>query len=284
MSIYATLWTLRFPSEGDEFIGCDWVAVTAQGVPPHIGTPTAGVGGEEDDPYREFLPPAVPVDPDGTASVLRAVVFVTEGTSKGTARHAQEYAAPLLVLSGSEYAAMPFAALHERLVAALRGVPPADPAVALDPPPADSPRSVALGEVRGALLVLARLLDRADHAHTFELDRLPDADDAAAAVAAAIDGAQRVEVARLPDWRATVGGALRRWCFEPPGHRAAAPTDAETRDDVVAAILDRIAGALSPSAAFAVGVTTSGFYECAWDDFVFEGVGGRHLLHLAVSD
>ena len=27
-----------------------------------------------------------------------------------------------------------------------------------------------------------------------------------------------------------------------------------------------------------------GFYECAWDDFAIEGVAGRYLLHLGVSD
>jgi hypothetical protein len=36
MSIYATLWKLKFPKDGDDFIGCDWIEVTAQGVPPHI--------------------------------------------------------------------------------------------------------------------------------------------------------------------------------------------------------------------------------------------------------
>lgn len=49
MSIYATLWTLQFPATGDDLIGCDWVEVTAQGVPPHIGTPTPGHGYEGGD-------------------------------------------------------------------------------------------------------------------------------------------------------------------------------------------------------------------------------------------
>jgi hypothetical protein len=40
MSIYATLWKLRFPSGGDYFRGCEWVEVTAQAVPPHVGSPT----------------------------------------------------------------------------------------------------------------------------------------------------------------------------------------------------------------------------------------------------
>ncbi|CAN5575644.1 hypothetical protein BH20VER1_BH20VER1_27080 [soil metagenome] len=32
MSISATLWTLKFPKEGDEHHGCDWIAVIAQAV------------------------------------------------------------------------------------------------------------------------------------------------------------------------------------------------------------------------------------------------------------
>ena len=42
MSIYTTLWQLRFPRTGDACEGCEWVDVFAQGVPAHIGTPTAG--------------------------------------------------------------------------------------------------------------------------------------------------------------------------------------------------------------------------------------------------
>lgn len=29
MSIYATLWKLKFPNEGDEHHGCDWLEITA---------------------------------------------------------------------------------------------------------------------------------------------------------------------------------------------------------------------------------------------------------------
>ena len=52
---------------------------------------------------------------------MRAVVFVTEETDKGTDRSAQEYVKPLLVLSGRDYATMSFADLHERISDTLRG-------------------------------------------------------------------------------------------------------------------------------------------------------------------
>jgi len=120
MSIYATLWTLKFPREGDDFLDCDWIKVTAQGVPPHIGSPTEGLGYEDGDPYAAFLPPPVATDENGDDPFLRAIVFVTEQTVKGTNRSPQEYADPLLVISGEEYARITFADLHKRLCEALR--------------------------------------------------------------------------------------------------------------------------------------------------------------------
>ncbi len=113
MSIYATLWRLKFPRYGDDHTRCEWIEVIAQGVPPHIGARTSGRPGKEEDPYATFLPPAgaIPADDDGQ-TMMRAVVFVMEGTPKGTARSPQEYAHPLLVLSGQEYAAITFTQLH----------------------------------------------------------------------------------------------------------------------------------------------------------------------------
>lgn len=121
MSIYATLWTLQFPGSGDFFPGCDWVEVQAQGVPPHIGSPTPGNGYEDGDPYADFLPPPVETDEEGSAEHMRAVVFVKAGTKKGTARHSQEYVDPLLVISGEAYDQLSFEQLHTRLCDRLRG-------------------------------------------------------------------------------------------------------------------------------------------------------------------
>jgi hypothetical protein len=121
MSIYATLWWLKFPRYGDEYIGCEWIRISAQGVPAHVGTPTRGFGYEDGDPYADFLPPAVEVNAEGDSDFMRAVVIVTEDTQKGTARSPQEYANPLLVLSGQEYASISFVELHTRICDALRG-------------------------------------------------------------------------------------------------------------------------------------------------------------------
>jgi hypothetical protein len=84
MSIYTTLWQLRFPRTGDACEGCEWVDVFAQGVPAHIGTPTPGYGYEAGDPYDAFLPPPLRIGVDGSEDGLRAVVFVAGDAKKGT--------------------------------------------------------------------------------------------------------------------------------------------------------------------------------------------------------
>ena len=121
MSIYATLWTLKFPKEGDEHFDCEWIEVSAQAVPAHVGSPTPGMGYEKGDPYSAFLPPAVATDAEGNAPLHRAVLFVTEHSIKGTERSGQEYLSPLLVLTGEEYDRLTFQDLHKRICDALRG-------------------------------------------------------------------------------------------------------------------------------------------------------------------
>src|SRR5262249_31817848 len=105
---------------GDVHSGCEWVEVIGQGVPAHIGTPSPGYGYEKGDPYASFLPPAVPVPVESEGRVLRAIVIIRAGTEKV----GQEYVAPLLVLSGKEYAGVSFGELHDRICDALRGSRP----------------------------------------------------------------------------------------------------------------------------------------------------------------
>src|SRR3989338_90137 len=86
MSIYATIWSLRFPRYGDDYVGCEWIEVTAQGVPAHIGTPTPGFGYEDGDPYAEFLPPPVEVTADGDSEFMRAAVTLYGANVHGSLR------------------------------------------------------------------------------------------------------------------------------------------------------------------------------------------------------
>ena len=81
--------------------------------------PNPGLGYEDGDPYGAFLPPPLETNAEGEHEFMRAVVFVTEETSKGTDRSPQEYADPLLVLTGEDYATLSFGELHQRLCDAL---------------------------------------------------------------------------------------------------------------------------------------------------------------------
>lgn len=123
MSIYATLWSIKVQDPASSFSEPRWVKVTAQAVPAHIGSPTPGCGYEDGDPYAAFLPPPVQTDEMGDAAHHRAVVFIREGTQKGTQRSGQEYVNPLLVLTGQTYAAITFQRLLQLLVEAVRSGP-----------------------------------------------------------------------------------------------------------------------------------------------------------------
>jgi hypothetical protein len=86
-----------------------------------IGSPTPGCGYEDGDPYAAFWPPAVQTDEDGEYEYIRAVVFITEHTPKGTERSPQEYVHPFLMRTSEEYAKTPFDTLYTQICNALRG-------------------------------------------------------------------------------------------------------------------------------------------------------------------
>lgn len=114
MSIYATLWSIKIQDPASSFMNPRWVEVTAQAVPSHIGSKEPGCGYEDGDPYADFLPPPIETV-DGYNVHHRAVVFITNKTEKGTERNGQEYVNPLLVLTGQEYADIPFSQLYNIL-------------------------------------------------------------------------------------------------------------------------------------------------------------------------
>ncbi|MBI2761351.1 MAG: hypothetical protein HYX51_08005 [Chloroflexi bacterium] len=120
MSIYATLWELKWPRDGawassDD----DYVEVWCQAVPAHIGHPSDY---PEGDPYADFLPPPVRLDEveEPYGPPYRAVFICGPLTTKGTTRSGQEYVDPLIVLTGDEYESITWPALHERIGEALR--------------------------------------------------------------------------------------------------------------------------------------------------------------------
>ena len=90
-------------------------------MPAHVGTPPPGHGYESGYPYAAFLPPALRIDHGTPETGGRGVVFSASARKRGRSRSGQEYESPLLVLTGAEYAAMPFQVLHDRLCTMLRG-------------------------------------------------------------------------------------------------------------------------------------------------------------------
>jgi hypothetical protein len=112
MSIYATLWEIKLPKA--HAFDAEWVSVYAQAVPPHIGHPSHY---PEGDPYSDFLPPVVECDPNtGLGPYNRAVVILMEGRDE---KVIQRYTDPLLVLTGEEYARMPFQDLLDAIEQAM---------------------------------------------------------------------------------------------------------------------------------------------------------------------
>jgi hypothetical protein len=113
VSIYCTLWEIKLPRR--HCFDNEWVMVYAQAVPPHIGHPSVYPDG---DPYADFLPPVVQDyrPSSGTVSFNRAVVIVQEGRDS---KDVQRYTDPLIVMTGEEYARIPFQELLDRIQKAM---------------------------------------------------------------------------------------------------------------------------------------------------------------------
>lgn len=108
MSIYATLWEIKLPKAHP--FDTEWVEVYAQAVPAHIGHPSVY---PEGDPYGDFLPPVVECDPEtGYGPYHRAVLILVDGHGE---KVVQRYTAPILTLTGEEYAKAPFQELLDRI-------------------------------------------------------------------------------------------------------------------------------------------------------------------------
>lgn len=124
MSIYSTLWSIKLPRYGDDYPGCEWIRIWAQGVPAHIGSPNPGAGYEDGDPYAAFQPPPITYREFVDDGRFRAVVFVTDESKKGTERSGQEYVDPILVLTGADYEQTHVGDLLKLLCDALHGGQP----------------------------------------------------------------------------------------------------------------------------------------------------------------
>lgn len=77
--------------------------------------------GSRQTPTPVFCPRSARLVPKATTNRSALWSLSRKARPKGTARSAQEYVAPLLVLSGREYAAVSFGELHAMICDALLG-------------------------------------------------------------------------------------------------------------------------------------------------------------------
>lgn len=61
-------------------------------------------------------------------------------------------------------------------------------------------------------------------------------------------------------------------------------TDIDVQTDYVQTIFEKIKRLIKVQKIYQVYVHTNSWYECSWDDFIFEGEDGSIFLHLGVSD
>jgi hypothetical protein len=153
---------------------------------------------------------------------------------------------------------------------------------------------VAYGEVRGFLEAFARLNDRTNFACTFTFEALPDSGSLEGSLRASF-GDVLVDCRATPvrDWRAEVRAVLDRWLFQyrnpgeehlPDPGNSFYLSDGHARGELIDWVTDAIGRAARPTAAWRVDVVTECFYECTWDDLVFESADRSYLLHLGASD
>jgi hypothetical protein len=82
-------------------------------------------------------------------------------------------------------------------------------------------------------------------------------------------------------WTAELEVVLRRWFFA----QEFSPTvDPDLASGVVAHFLGHLRETVGDARAYRVRVSPPMWYECVWEDYVFDARGGRWLLHLGFSD
>jgi hypothetical protein len=156
--------------------------------------------------------------------------------------------------------------------------------------PSERDEILALGELRGLLAALAWANTWVDHTCTFTVEELPEAADIHAALHQTFDGwTTELSVVEIADWSVAVVDALRRWLFSfteiISSRRTCSLTHEFGQEELTELVMSSLNAALRPERAWRVQVVpTTTFYECDWADFAIQGMSGRYLLHLGVSD
>jgi hypothetical protein len=139
--------------------------------------------------------------------------------------------------------------------------------------------SLRFGEIRGFLEAFARFNDKPDHGYSFTFELLPSTNSIRASMELHFNGAlTSLELTPIADWRTAIRDILSRSLF------GQLLTDNRDSVRVFNWLIDRIDSCANPSTTWKADVGVSGFYECDWDDVVFQTGDTAYLLHLGVSD
>ncbi len=155
-------------------------------------------------------------------------------------------------------------------------------------------KTIACGELRGFLEAFARFNDKTNHVYSFNFFTLPHAESVAESVKAWFGGNEiEVTATAVEDWQAIVRGLFGRWLFQfqdlrsdhlADPRRSFSLSDDSGRNAILDWLIATLDKAVRPTMVWSIAVVTTWFYECAWDDLVFDSPEERFLLHLGVSD
>jgi hypothetical protein len=157
------------------------------------------------------------------------------------------------------------------------------------PPTSSDQTTICISELRGLFEAFAWFNEKVNHGYTYSIAVLPRAITVHDALVLYLaEQASEVTLSALPRWREEIGFALQRWLFAfddlvRPGV-CCNLTDSGNRQRLVQEVLEKLSAATQARAVWRVQIKPTGFYECAWDDFAFEGDHQLYFLHLGVSD
>ena len=146
----------------------------------------------------------------------------------------------------------------------------------------------------GFLEALALLNDGCNHGTEYTFEALPKAtalDDSLASYFSSMStsrmppqsaAAWNIQTESLQGaWTAELEVVLRRWFFA----QEFSPTvDPDVASGVVARFMGYLRETVGEVTVYRVRVSPPMWYECVWEDYAFDGRGGRWLLHLGFSD
>lgn len=152
----------------------------------------------------------------------------------------------------------------------------------------------ALAWMQGFLLAFEWVNHKADHGYTFSIDAIAKPIGVEQAIRQYFkEELAEIRLAPVADWPAEVRTLLRHWLFEfqdPTfGHledvRNSFSLSLESfREQFLERIIQHLQSSLTPVAVWMVDIELNGFYECYWNDVVFEEADRIIFLHFGDSD